>query len=154
MNTNRILREKLNRIESEATSLVQINENKLKESNDKHASLKSEINSAAMQMFNRIFEEQVALNDKSDQLATEFKLKSDQLMNERTLMLNEVKRLNATAQFHDPNRLDQIESEIDHIGDKITQLKNELNHLDRCQHCFRRDDVFCSQKLGYLIVSF
>ena len=132
MNSSTLL-EKLKEIRSEADSLVSVNQNKQKENDEKHEKLKAEIMKKTMQMVNSLFEHQIELNDKANQLQNDLTMNLNNLMNEKQNALNklqdfEIKTNSAEQLNHD--ELKKIEIETEKMEKELKMLKTKIIQLD------------------------
>ena len=134
-------------------TLAYMNEKKLKESEQNHEALKSQIMEKCMQMFSWLFEEQAALNEKADRLQETSLLKKKQIMRESSVLLSQLQhyelKINMANDLN-TNSLNEIETNTQNILTRIAHLKEQLNRIN-CSYGFKSEVSFL--KLGQIFVS-
>ena len=148
------LQVKLKTIQSEANKLVAINQNKLKENEEKTAALKSEIQAKTIQVFNSLFEQQVELIEKTDQSLIDLKRKSTQLMNEATSISERLQYIEAKLSskcLSNSDEIKEIEAEAEQLEFQISNLNKQLANID-LNYYFEPNET--TLELAALLVSF
>ena len=148
------LQAKLKTIQSEANKLVAINQNKLKENEEKTAALKSEIQTKTIQVFNSLFEQQVELIEKTDQSLIDLKTKSTQLMNEATSISERLQYIEAKLSskgLSNSDEIKEIEAEAEQLEFQISNLNKQLANID-LNYYFEPNET--TLKLDAFLVSF
>lgn len=147
---------KLKDVQSLAISLISINDNKLKENEQKSETLKARIQEKTVQIFNSLFEQQVMLIEKTDTLEHDLKLRSNELMCDQKKSLDEIQeiemKLNSIC-FSNPNEMNemnQIQTETEQLETNLKDLKEKLNS-NEFNYYFKSN--YLAFNLGKVLVS-